>query len=173
MTPGTSFECDLALLRERFLSVARRRVDAEALEDIVQRALQVVVENAGDAPVKHLPALAWCFQVLRNTIGNYYQKRRTDRRIERGTAMHDAQSGLPTPLEALEASEASAAIHAALDALGAGDATCGRYLARLMEGTSPRALAVDEGLIEAVLYRRVYRCRAKLRQILLEKGVLP
>ena len=52
------------------------------------------------------------------------------------------------------------------------DGVCGRYLQRLIDGLSPSDLAREERLGAAVLYRRVYRCRLKLRSILERMGVL-
>ena len=51
------------------------------------------------------------------------------------------------------------------------DRDCARYLQRLFDGVAPGELARQEGLEEAALYRRVYRCRIKLRTLLARRGV--
>lgn len=172
----------LSDLRARLLAVARRRVDPEAAEDVVQRAMMVIVERGSSldgegldeiAGAPGLPPLAWCLTVLRNIIGNVYQRQRTEGVIDRGALLTEVESSHPTPLQALESAEAARAIEGALAALDTDGASCGRYLRALADGLSPRSLADQEGLSEAVLYRRVYRCRAKMREILLEKGLLP
>lgn len=170
--PGAPFW--LIQLRARFVAVARRRVPAADVEDVVQDALRVVAEKGshpgrgpGDRP---LPS--WCFQVLRNTIGNYYQRRRVRERIRAPISdAWNAADPAATPLEALISTEAEHGIRAALDALEKESATCGRYLRRLLEGVPSTVVARAEGLGEAVLYRRVYRCRVRLRAILLQRGI--
>lgn len=168
----------LRALRDRFVSVARRRVPEDAAEDLVQSALQVVIERGwrpGMADrIDDLPPLAWCFQVLRHTIGNYYQRRRTaDARLTPlGLTSREESIAEETPLEALEAREARRLVMAAIDSF-AGDGTdCRHYLRRLLEGATPADLATEASLIESVLYRRVYRCREKLRGLLRERGIL-
>ncbi len=166
----------LEQLRARFVAVAARRVRHEAVEDLVHEALRVVLERgirlSGNETVEGLPSLAWCFQVLRNTIGNFYQKDRT-RAHHAGRVDAFEQAEAPTPLDALEAEESSRVIRDALRELRSRDGTCGRYLERLAEGADPAQLAAEERLAAPVLYRRLYRCRHKLRALLEQKGVLP
>ena len=93
----------------RFVTVAARRVESDAVEDLVQDALRIVHEKAGVGPgtlVDGRPALAWCFQVLRNVIGNHYQRRRSAESV----AVEDQPlaDGDATPLERLEAALAAA-----------------------------------------------------------------
>lgn len=178
--PNEQLETASAALRARLLAVARRRVAADTAEDVVQRAMTVILQHGGTnasveptAGVDGLPPLPWCLQVLRNTIGNLYQRQRTEQIVERGRSSEDTEASGPTPLQALESKEATRAIEEALDRLGESDLPCARYLRALADGTSPHLLAQREELSEPVLYRRVYRCRAKLRVILLEKGLLP
>ncbi len=177
--PSAERERWLTALRARFMEIASRRVAAEAVEDTVQEALRVVYERgivagaAGEARMPEgLPPLAWCFQVLRNTIGNHYQRQR-HRRHESLSAAQVAGSAEPSPLEALERAERSHALAAALDALAPSAPDCSRYLRRLLAGASPATLAASEGLAAELLYRRLYRCRARLREILIQRGVLP
>jgi len=156
----------LGELRARFVSVARRRLPEDAVEDVVQDALRVVHEKGEEHP-----ELPWCFQVLRNTIGNWYQKQRVR---SRDLAPEDAAvpRAAPTPLEALEDRELGRVLAESVAALGTTDAGCGRYLERLMAGETPATIAGEEGVDPAVLYRRIYRCRGKLREILIGKGVV-
>jgi hypothetical protein len=70
---------DLKKLREIFAAVAKRRIRNEVdAEEIVQEALATVLEKSA-AQEYEKSFLQWAFGVLRNKIGNYYQKR--DRRI--------------------------------------------------------------------------------------------
>ncbi len=168
-------EAWLARLRERLLAVASRRVPAEAVEDVVQDALRVIVERKvleAGAVIDDLPGLAWCFQVLRNTIGNYYQKTRTRRAWQEQASSHVETPAPPTPLDALESEEATRVILATLREMRDDSESCGRYLERLAHGAAPADLARAEGVDPAVLYRRIYRCRYKLRMRLIERGIL-
>jgi DNA-directed RNA polymerase specialized sigma24 family protein len=165
-------------LRHRFVAVARRRVPAEAVEDVVQEALAVVFEKGikipASGPVEGLPPLAWCFQVLRNVLGNFYQKARTRAGTTSDAEVDtlDAADGRPTPLESLQSKEAASLIRDGLRELARIDEVCCRYLQRLLDGLAPADLAAEEDIGAAVLYRRVYRCRGKLRDILESRGVL-
>lgn len=166
----------LLALRARFVVVARRRVPPADVEDIVQEAMRVVVEKRiapGAADVEGLPSLAWCFTVLRHCVGNYYQRRRT--RVRHHAPLEAAAAAAspgPAPLESLESSDAEARIRAAIAEIAHASASCGRYLNALADGRAPAEIARDESLEEAVLYRRVYRCRQQLRALLLARGVL-
>ncbi|MBZ0268844.1 sigma-70 family RNA polymerase sigma factor [bacterium] len=167
-----------AQLRERFLAIARRRVPEDAAEDLVQEALRIVHEKrdllARADAVDGTPALAWCFQVLRNVIGNFYQRERTrsdaDPVALRAALAEDAPP--VTPLESLEEREAERRITEAVDELADGAGDCARYVRALLDGLEPAAIAKREGVSAPVLSRRLYRCRAKLRVILERRGVL-
>ena len=156
-------------LRATFLDVARRRVPEGEVEDLVQEALAVVHERRGG----ERPPAAWCLQVLRNKIGNWYKRRRVRRGVIAEGEESEGTVIEGTPLEALESRERRALVGEALAELTRDDGQCARFFDRLLEGSSPRELARSEGLEESVLYRRVYRCRQKLKAILREKGVLP
>jgi len=165
----------LAELRGRFVAIARRRVSPEAVEDVVQDALRVVIEKGWRGPetadVDGRPALAWCMQVLRHVIGNHYQRARVRAARAAGPgpldSVADARRG---PLEALAARDAERVVLDALASLARGDAPCGRWLAALAEERPPGELARAEGIEEGAFYRRLWRCREKLRALLAERG---
>lgn len=176
---GTQSDRDAAAwaapLRARLLAVARRRVPAEAAEDLVQETLRILLEKGfrgpGSEAMEGVPAMAFAFRVLRNVIGNHYQRDRIRRRrIAPQASGLAATDPAPGPLEALTDDEARRVVTRCLDALAASDEACARYLRRLIDGVAPAALARDEGLAAAVLYRRVYRCRLKLRALLEDRG---
>jgi DNA-directed RNA polymerase specialized sigma24 family protein len=163
----------LAELRERFLQLARRRVAAGAVEEIVQEALRVVSEEglkpgqlAGDKP-----ALAWAYQVLRNAVGNHYsrQQRRGSRPPNPGGP--GPVSG--TPLEALERGQLTRLLDESLRELRRSSFDGARYLLALRKGRTPAELAAIEGLTPALLHRRVYLYRMQLREILVARGIAP
>lgn len=157
---------DFARLRDRFQEIASRRVDASTVEDIVHDALRIVVEKGGESP-----ELSWCFQVLRNVIGNHYRRQRTRSRFV--TASDDDEVGVagsgPTPLERVESEQVQRLLDEGIARLGP---PCAGYLAALLRGESPAAIAADASLEPAVFYRRLYRCRRKLREWLESRGVI-
>jgi DNA-directed RNA polymerase specialized sigma24 family protein len=163
----------LAALRARFVDVTRKRVPPEAVEDLVQEALTVVFEKGEGPDARSLP---WCFQVLRNVIGNHYQKQRT--RAAATTPGSAARAHLeelaggaprPTPLEALERAEAARLLRAAIDELAARDGHCGGLLRSMLAGAPA---APGGGAAASTAYVRAFRCRQKLKAILLARGVL-
>ena len=176
MTPRRDDRYDawFAELRDRLVSVAARRVEPDAVEDVVQDALRIVHEKAEAAPgrlVDGRPALAWCFQVLRNVIGNHYQKRAGRHQVPvEDTVLPETD---PTPLESLERDERCRLVHAAIGELGGRVEHCSRYLRRVVAGESPAAIAASEQVEPSVIYRRLYRCREQLREILAQQGVQP
>jgi DNA-directed RNA polymerase specialized sigma24 family protein len=167
----------LSALRLRLLALARRRVAAGAEEDLVQETLRTLAQKgvvAADAVTPTgAPPLAFAFQTLRFTIGNHYQRQRVRGRVHAPLAAGvDHPDTAATPLEALTSAEAVRIIEEGLGWLTRQGGACGRYLQALLAGDAPRTLARAEGLDEAVLHRRVYRCREKLRAWLAARGIL-
>jgi RNA polymerase sigma factor (sigma-70 family) len=171
----------LAGLRAQFLDVASRRVPADEVEDVVQQALATVYrrgqELGREERVDGMPPVAWCFQVLRNTVGNFYKQRRNRERVielRTGLGPEELAANSPcTPAEALDRSESATIVDEALRHMRDTDPRCHGYIRQVMEGRKARAIARAEGLEEAVFYRRLYRCRQKLRERLRARGVLP
>ena len=162
----------LASLRARLTEIAARRVPEDAVEDLVQDAMQVVLEKGPEAASRDgapTPPLAWCFLVLRNVIGNWYQKRRDHAEVD-DLPLAD---GRPDPLAALATEERARTVRGAVEELRRTNADCARWLWSMAEGEKPAALAERAGVEAGAFYRRVYRCRKKLEAILRAKGVTP
>jgi len=186
------------------VDIARARVPEGAVEDVVQDAMTIVFQKVGARGTRGSdagPLLPWCFQVLRNVIGNHYQRERTRSQlghagsaIRSGVAAFTARGRSPTPIEALEASERSRLLHAAIRELSALDEFCGRYFVAILDerkasreatagagsagGAGDAAGAADDSAPEAPAssstpYVRSFRCRRKLRKILLRMGYRP
>ena len=172
---GGGSPAELEALRARLQAIARRRVAPDAVEDLVQEALRIVVERRLLAPggghTEGELRLAACFQVLRNVIGNHYQRERVRRRRLTGEdAAHGVAAEGPTPIEALESEQAVGLVERTLAIMASTDAACARYLRTLAGGVTPRDAARTESLEESAFYRRVYRCRQKLRALLEREG---
>jgi hypothetical protein len=63
-------------------------------------------------------------------------------------------------------------IEEALVDMGRTDGTCAGYLSRMADGGRAGDIADDEAIERSVFYRRLYRCRQKLRDILAKRGVV-
>jgi RNA polymerase sigma factor (sigma-70 family) len=156
------------------VELTARRVEADAVEDLVQDALRIVHDRGGVAPgtlVDDRPALAWCFQVLRNVIGNHYQRRGARDQIP----LEDAELVVegPTPLDRLASADRRRLLREAVAELAGRPDHCAEYLESVLSGADPAQIAERAGIAPAVLYRRLYRCRERLREILERRGVRP
>jgi len=150
-------------------------VDESDVEDVVQEAMRVIAEKGIDRaalPLEGVAPLAWCFQVLRNTIGNHYQRQRTRQRWTESDADAGERAQNPRVLESLDSEQTLLVVEGALGEMARSDPTCAAYLSRLADGARPGEIADDESVERPAFYRRLYRCRQKLRDILIEKGVV-
>lgn len=157
------------------MRIASRRVNEGDIEDVVQEAMRVVAEKGIDraaAPLEGTEPLAWCFQVLRNTIGNHYQRQRTRRKWTESDAETGERAHNPTILESLDSERTLLVVESALDEMARTDPTCAAYLSRLADGARAGEIADDESVERSAFYRRLYRCRQKLRELLIAKGVV-
>jgi len=162
----------LSLLRQRYTEIAARRVPQDAVEDIVQDALGIVlVKGPAQAHGEGLvdPPLRWSFIVLRNVIGNWYQKRRRHESVE-GLELKDDR---PDALASLTTAERAQTIRAAVDELRLERPDCAGWLWSMAQGTKAGVLAARARMEQAAFYRKIYRCRKMLAEILLRKGVTP
>jgi RNA polymerase sigma factor (sigma-70 family) len=165
----------LSGLRREFVRIASRRVDESDVEDVVQEAMRVIAEKGidrGADPVDGFVPLAWCFQVLRNTIGNHYQRQRTRQRWTETDPVAVDRAHSPRVSESMDSQTTLALVEDALDDMARTDAKCADYLTRLADGARAGDIADDEAIGRAVFYRRLYRCRQKLRDLLTSRGVV-
>lgn len=167
-------------LRERFLAIAKRRVREADCEEVIQDALHIALAKyRGRASTSG--TLPWSLAVLRNVIGNYYQRQRTHGRhapLDEKIAAGDLD-----PLSALLADERVARMARSLERLAAERPRCAELFRRILEslaagGTpaevSRRALArmaeVWPDATANALYVTLHRCRGRLREMLREDG---
>jgi DNA-directed RNA polymerase specialized sigma24 family protein len=165
-------------LRARFVEIARRRVPEAVVEDVVQDALTVVCRKH-DRAAEEAPDLLWSFQVLRNVIGNHYQREKRRRRfldaastlepLDGGRIVHRVER---TPLESLERTETTRLLHAAVDELARTDPSCGQQFKRILDQLAPEETP-DAGRRDSTDYVRRFRCRERLRRILVRWGYQP
>jgi DNA-directed RNA polymerase specialized sigma24 family protein len=171
-------------LRVRFTAIAKRRVQQDHIEDIVQDALQTVLRKYRERS-RSDGILVWSLTVLRNVIGNYYQARK--RESERLVQVQDWQrlaSSAPsgTSTSQLETDQFVWQLEQAIAALAQRYPRCGKIftglLSSLEEGGGPREIsqrALDKvcreqpDLTPNNFYVTLHRCRAHLRLILAEQ----
>ena len=164
----------LRQLRERFVTVARRRASQDDVEDLVQEALGVVASKGSAEAYRtggETPRLEWCFQVLRNVLGNHYQKQRTRAGEEPDTDLAQLAGG-ETPFEALHRRQVEELLKQSLRELRRVEDPCAALLEGVIAGNAPATMAEEAEVSPAIFYRRLYRCRQKLRRLLEEKGVI-
>ncbi len=162
----------LSLLRQRFAEIAARRVPEDMVEDLVHDALGIVLAK-GPAEAfrqgRSDPPLRWSFNVLRNVIGNWYQKRRHHETVDD----HELHDGRPDALASLTTAERALSIRAAVDELRRSRPDCADWLWSMAQGAKAGVLAASARMEQAAFYRKIYRCRKLLAEILLRKGVTP
>ncbi len=167
-----------AQLRVRFLSIAKRRVQKDHAEDVVQDALQIVLtkhrQRGAGAGI-----LVWGLTVLRNVIGNYYQAREREKgRLDYVSDPQDL-SDLATFEPDMDTAVLQQRLLAAIEELARKFPRCGAIfhgiLSSLERGGSPhrvtqRALTDAQKqypkLTRNSFYVALHRCRASLRGIL-------
>lgn len=164
-------------LRVRFLGVAKRRVQPDHLEDLVQEALQIVLRKAVEQQ-RSENLLAWSLTILRNVIGNHYQARRRERERMVGgeTILDNVADPAATPDRI---TGTGGELETALGRLAERFPRCGRIfagiVAALESGGGPRE--ISQRALENVqrehpemtrggFYTALHRCRAQLRTIL-------
>ncbi len=175
------------MLRVRFLAVVKHRVRADDQEDVVQEAMRVVHSRlSGRAQQRQ--TLAWGFAVLRNVVGNYYQRQRV---LNRGEVfddrLHGGICGAAGPDEEgnygvtheLFMTETSRQVKEAIKILSQRTPRCGIIFQRILESldlgggpqeVSGRALAKLQieipDISRSALYVALHRCRERLRVVL-------
>ncbi len=167
-------------LRVRFVQVAKRRVRADDVEDVAQEALGIVhAKYARREPTS--PVLTWSLAILRNVIGNHYQRRE---RLARGEPFDERHH--PMAIEGgggIEEEEALREVLEAIDHVARRQARCALLFRRIMEslaeGGTPtevthramERLRSDFGeMSRGALYVALHRCRVHLRAALAEAG---
>lgn len=163
----------LAMLRERFAEVTARRVVADDVEKVVSEAMRAVIDSEiapGVATIQGSPPLAWCFQVLRNTIGRYF---RDDAVRERRLFLANTASptALSRPVECVGARELLPLVESAVEKMSATEPHCALFFARFVDGAHPHEIIAEDDLDPVAFHRYMFGCRRKLRELLRSQGI--
>ncbi len=172
-------------LRVRFLPIAKRRVQVDHAEDLVQDTLKIVFDRYGERN-EGQGILVWGLTVLRNVIGNYYQAK--DRERKRLTFVEDLPAEAACEVDFLadaELAQTRENLMGAIASLAERFPRCGaifhHLLTSLEYGGSPNEVSTrtlkrvqqdNPDMNRGKFYTALHRCRAQLRDILarMEKG---
>ncbi|MBU1702094.1 MAG: sigma-70 family RNA polymerase sigma factor [Candidatus Eisenbacteria bacterium] len=174
-------------LRVRFHSIAKRRVRADDVDDVIQDAIQIVHRKYKDLEIS-AGILVWSLTVLRNVIGNYYQaKRREGRQMSHDDQTLEIREPLAVSLWdekwrwAEQTSGLIERIADAIQALSQNDQRCGKIMKGVLKSielgggqreVSQRAMGMIHEdfpfLSRASYHVALHRCRARLRALLIE-----
>ncbi len=168
-------------LHVRFSAIAKRRVQQDHLEDLVQDALQIVLRK-GKEQQRREKVLLWSLTILRNVIGNHYQARQREQgRMVTGEEIlqHIADPATSGAGEQEMGEELVEGLSRALRELAHRFPRCAALfdgiLASVEDGggqreISQRALAIvqrtNPDLTRGGFYTALHRCRARLRALL-------
>ncbi len=149
----------LERLRERIAAVARKRVPEEAVADVVQDTLFVLIRKLPDLD-SDAAVLPYTFLILKKVIGNYYQKinpniiNLSSLRKDPGTDLREELELRIYREELLDLCRRTNAEYARIMEL-ADDGFSGREIALYMQCSSIQAL-----------YNKIHRGRRQLREAL-------
>jgi RNA polymerase sigma factor (sigma-70 family) len=148
-----------SFLRARLLVLARFRIP-EAAEDTVHETLLVVHQHLEECDTVD-SLLAFSHQVLRNKIGNLYQRRyrRGHDALQEGDAVYWIQ-------DEIEHEELERIILESIDRLRETFPVCGEILSSLYFGLEPTEISSKLGISKSNLKTRTFRCRQALRDLL-------
>ena len=119
-------------LRVRFLSLAKRRVQPDHTEDVVQDALRIVFDRYRERK-QGVGILVWSLTVLRNVIGNHYQARQRERdRMDYVDEYPSEASFAVDPLADAVGEEGRLTLQTAIAELARRFPRCGRIFAHLL-----------------------------------------
>jgi len=154
-----------SFLHVRFLVLAKHRL-TEGAEDVVQETLMVVYKHFSELETLG-KLLAFGNQVLRNKIGNVYQKRRTIKGLK--VEMREIAEPRYYINGELDAVELNRIIRQSIDKVGEKHPYCRAILLGLYEGLSASEISIRLGISKSQLKVRTFRCRQALREVLLRE----
>ena len=154
-----------AFLRARFLTLARYRVQQGA-EDVVQETLAVVHSHFSELDSLQ-KVLGFANGVLRNKLGNLYQKR--DRHKNIWVGLDDVNEPSYRIEAEVEAGELERIVGESITRLGEKSSKCQAILLRLCQGLDPEEISALLGIPKSTLKIRTFRCRQALKTILVDE----
>ena len=146
-------------VRSKLLLLARYRVP-EGAEDIVQESLIVILRNFSQFDSLG-GLLAFSHNVLRNKVGNVYQRRDRHKRVD----LVDTE--LPYSVDdKSDAAELDRIVQRSIRKLGQDRPDCQTILECLYFGLDPDEISERLGISKSNLKVRTFRCRQALRDLL-------
>lgn len=150
-------------IRLRMIAVARKRVQGDHCQDVVQEAI-LILNTKIDQLQNDSEILPYAFTILRNCIGNHYKKTRREQRVIE----------FPGTLESVETSadersDWQEVIGKALLYLKKESPRCAELFGAVLDSAGIAELQKLLNSTAENVYRSLYRCRARLRRILVEE----
>lgn len=149
-------------IRLRMIAVARKRIQGDASQDVVQEAM-MILNSKLDQVKDEKEVLPFAFQILRNCIGNYYNKVRREQRIIEFSDSAE-QAGIVD-----ENSDWLEILTKAISHLRVDSPRCAQLFEALLGSAEIEDLRKLLDLTADNVYRTLYRCRNRLKKILTEE----
>ncbi len=156
----------LPILRERLASVAKRRLEGEEAEEVVQDTLTTLWQKR-DSVTSGRHLLQFVFQTLRYKIGNVYRARQRHDTTELPERVGLSSGGWWQPDSAARSEEFERILDLAIARCAGENELWGRILGWLRAGhgaAGVRRLLGDVPM--ATAHTRIHRARTRLREIL-------
>lgn len=159
---GAAYERVLQLLEQRITAVAKKRVPADAVQDVVQDTLIALVGKLPSLS-SETDVLPYTCLILRNIIGNYYQRKKF---LERFRGLDDCDIAT-NPLAGVET---SIYLDQVLETCKRTNGEYSRIVQMVLNGHTPKeiAKALDLPSVQA-LRMKVHRGRKQLKAALREE----
>lgn len=154
------------VLYTRLMEVARRRLPDEDAQDVVQESMLFIVDRIEQHETPE-SLLGFAHGVLRNKIGNFYNKRNRHEHVV--MAMSRPPEDSCTIDADLAAAELWRIVSEAIDELGDRSPLCRDVLLGLAEGKSYSDLCTELRIPASLIEKRVFRSRLALRSIVRER----
>jgi RNA polymerase sigma factor (sigma-70 family) len=156
---SAAYESVLSLLEQRITSVAKRRVPADAVQDVVQDTLLVLLRKLPEL-TSEVDILPYTYLALRNIIGNYYQEERSLKRFRD----LDENELLTNSLEEIET---NIYLDQVLDTCKRTNGEYARIVKMVLDGYTLKEIMKEIGApsIEA-LHTKIHRGRKQLKAAL-------
>jgi DNA-directed RNA polymerase specialized sigma24 family protein len=145
------------IVRQKLVAMVRRRVPADAAEDVVQSVLCDALVAREVPSIETVPR--WLYAIARHKVADFHRRARRRRETDETT-----EPAACDPIEERDLIEHAKAI--------APDARAFEWIVRAEEGASLAEIAEEEDLPAPVVRQRVSRLRRALRTALLAAAAL-
>ena|GEM_PF-3428540 len=156
------YEKVMTLLQERVAYVARRRVPEDAVRDIVQDTLLVLLKKLPDLDSGR-DILSYTFLIMRQVIGNYYQSENVLRK-------HFQPANFEPGANPVEQLDTEIYLDQIIEICRQANGDYSKIITMVREGYSIEEIVFETGCpSKQALYNRIHRSRKMLKEIIAEE----